>query len=110
MPDKLANGSNGFRGFASCARRAEPSRLIGSTTLIGRGGGRSWSKEAPLVLFGDVSARWEGGDDAIAPNTGDVDDVSRPGTLTMSSNEAESIVSPSSDERADPTDSASESS
>jgi hypothetical protein len=63
-----------------------------------------------LVFLGDVFVRVDGEEDAIPLKTGDVDDTSRPGTSTISSNEAESIVSPRSDETVEPTESASDSS
>src|SRR5271156_3355889 len=53
LPERLANTSIGFRGLAFRARSAIPRRLTGSTTLIGRGRGKSWKSGIDLAFLGD---------------------------------------------------------
>jgi hypothetical protein len=93
----------GLTGFVFLALIADPRRLIGATTLMGREEGKSCMTGLGSA-FGFFGGEEAGG--VKVDNLGD--ESSRPGTLTVSSREAECNPSPNSEDRVDSTESASE--
>jgi len=93
----------GLTGFVFLALIADPRRLIGATTLMGREEGKSC-----MAGLGSAFSLFDGEEAGGVKLDNLGDESSRPGTPTASSREAECNPSPNSEDSVDSTDSASE--